>query len=168
MIYALLSLITFVAIYALLGGPALTIISWLGDRNQFIEPGRHLPLSGTTSVEQLRPDVAVSQQLWSVHPLPSTPPRLIPLSRGSSTSSGKRRSNDWEPCFWEATISPFSTACTFSSHQDFLWQARASISFSFPVLMFITFNAPLLLQPVNASPQLSHLLPLVVPWPTWE
>ena len=33
MIYALLSLIPFVAIYALLGGPALTINSWLGDRN---------------------------------------------------------------------------------------------------------------------------------------
>ena len=39
MIYELLSLIPFVAIYALLGGPALTKSSWLGDRNQFIEPG---------------------------------------------------------------------------------------------------------------------------------
>ena len=28
-----------VAIYALLGGPALTINSWLGDQNQFIQPG---------------------------------------------------------------------------------------------------------------------------------
>jgi len=35
----ILLLIQFVAIYALLGGPALTISSWLGDRNQFIEPG---------------------------------------------------------------------------------------------------------------------------------
>ena len=40
MIYELLSLIPFVAIYALLGGPALTISSWLGNRNQFIEPGQ--------------------------------------------------------------------------------------------------------------------------------
>ena len=39
MIYALMSMISFVAIYALLGGPALTINSWLGDRDQFIEPG---------------------------------------------------------------------------------------------------------------------------------
>ena len=39
MIYALMSIISFVAIYALLGGPALTINSWLGDQNQFIEPG---------------------------------------------------------------------------------------------------------------------------------
>ena len=39
MIYALMSMISFVAIYVLLGGPALTINSWLGDRNQFIEPG---------------------------------------------------------------------------------------------------------------------------------
>ena len=39
MIYALMLMISFVAIYALLGGPALTINSWLGDRNQFIQPG---------------------------------------------------------------------------------------------------------------------------------
>ena len=39
MIYALMSIISFVAIYALLGGPALTINSWLGDQNQFIQPG---------------------------------------------------------------------------------------------------------------------------------
>ena len=39
MIYALMSIISFVAIYALLGGPVLTINSWLGDRNQFIQPG---------------------------------------------------------------------------------------------------------------------------------
>ena len=39
MIYALMLMISFVAIYALLGGPALTINFWLGDRNQFIEPG---------------------------------------------------------------------------------------------------------------------------------
>ena len=44
MIYALMSMISFVAIYALLGGPALTINSWLGDRNQFIEPGAVVPL----------------------------------------------------------------------------------------------------------------------------
>ena len=44
MIYALMSMISFVAIYALLGGPALTINSWLGDRNQFIEPGPALYL----------------------------------------------------------------------------------------------------------------------------
>ena len=43
MIYELLSLIPFVAIYALLGGPALTKSSWLGDRNQFIEPGSEDP-----------------------------------------------------------------------------------------------------------------------------
>ena len=39
MIYELLSMIPFVAIYALFGGPALTKSSWLGDRNHFIEPG---------------------------------------------------------------------------------------------------------------------------------
>ena len=38
MIYALMSIISFVAIYALLGGPALAINSWLGDQNQFIQP----------------------------------------------------------------------------------------------------------------------------------
>ena len=38
-IYAFMSMISFVAIYALLGGPALTINSWLGDQNQFIQPG---------------------------------------------------------------------------------------------------------------------------------
>ena len=46
MIYYFLSLIPFVAIYALLGGPALTQSSWLGDRNQFIEPGLAVTSSG--------------------------------------------------------------------------------------------------------------------------
>ena len=39
MIYALLSWIPFVTIYMLLGGPALGINFWLGDRNQFVQPG---------------------------------------------------------------------------------------------------------------------------------
>ena len=50
MIYALLLLITFVVIYALLGGPALTINSWLGDQNQFIQPGPSDPSDPFVSV----------------------------------------------------------------------------------------------------------------------
>ena len=44
--------ISFDPIYALLGGPALTINSWLGDRNQFIQPGG---LGGCQSTKRTNP-----------------------------------------------------------------------------------------------------------------
>ena len=50
-----MAIIAFVAIYALLGGPALTINSWLGDQNQFIQPGTE-PADQKAGCEDMQPE----------------------------------------------------------------------------------------------------------------